>query len=374
MAKVGAAGGLKAFGAKLGTATVGLGALALVAAAVNLALTSEKAKDKAPRLSAERRAMEERLGRPVSDVGFALRGMPEEMLRGMGLGFIADAAGLKDHTVARALVAADTAAAVTGPPLITAAAGAPATAPIVGPQLAPLVTAATGAPATAAVGVTVQPAPQGAAGRRARRQQNEPAPLITAAVGSAVAEGATVAVLPAPLVTAAAGSAAAEGATVAAQPAPLVTLAAGAAGTEGATVAAQPAPLITAAAGAAGTQGATVTALPAPLITAAAGAATEGATVTSAGVAPTVDTTTAPGYGPQPGLQVPAVPQIGQPGQSDGEQVPLLRAAVMELRKLNRSAEDKPQGAAGRRARRQQNEPAPHVLDFDATIGALDSL
>ena len=91
MAKVGAAGGLKAFGAKLGTATVGLGALALVAAAVNLALTSEKAKDKAPRLSAERRAMEERLGRPVSDVGFALRGMPEEMLRGMGLGFIAGA-------------------------------------------------------------------------------------------------------------------------------------------------------------------------------------------------------------------------------------------------------------------------------------------
>ena len=130
MAKVGATGGLSAFGSKLGAATVGLGALALVAAAVNLALTSEPAKDKDTRISAERKAMEERLGRPVSDVGFALRGMPEEMLRGMGLGFIADAIGMKDHTKAREIVAADAAAA--GPPLITAAAVRPRCRPAAG--------------------------------------------------------------------------------------------------------------------------------------------------------------------------------------------------------------------------------------------------
>ena len=133
----------------------GLGALALVAAAVNLALTSEPAKDKDARLSAERKAMEERLGRPVSDVGFALRGMPEEMLRGMGLGFIADAIGMKDHVRAREIVAADAAAA--GPraevrqractgrcrPATGAAAHSPRLLLLpVGPQPAPLAAAA----------------------------------------------------------------------------------------------------------------------------------------------------------------------------------------------------------------------------------------
>ena len=144
--------------------------------------------------------------------------------------------------------------------------------------------------------------------------------------------------------------------------------------TEGATVVTTtPDALVTAAAGAAGTEGATVTAQPAPLVTlAAGGAAAEGATF--AGAVPTVDATGAPVYGPQLGPQVPAVPQVGQTRQGDGESVPLLQAMVMELRKLNRAAEGKPQGAEGRRARREQNEPAPHVLDGYATLGAVDAL
>ena len=414
MAKVGATGGLKAFGAKLGTATVGLGALALVAAAVNLALTSEAAKDKDPRISAERKAMEERLGRPVSDVGFALRGMPEEILRGLGLGFLADAVGLEDHTTARKLVAADAAAA--GPPLITAAAGGPAAVPVIGPQLAPLVTVAAapaagpaappaaeqaglnlgqyldpkawgqaipatmaggvaeggpalgagiattlgeqvaplmpqsdaligplanltawGAaiPATLAEGVTLG-APALAASVAAAFESAglaapvvtaagdaivQPAPLITAAAGEPVTAAGGVTVRPAPLVTAAASGAAAEGATVTATPDALLTAAAGVPATAAGGVTVQPAPLVTAAAGGAAAEGATVTAQPAPLVTlAAGGAATEGGTFT--GTAPSVDTVTAPGYGPQPDLQVPSVPQIGQSGQGDGEQVP----------------------------------------------------
>ena len=182
-------------------------------------------------------------------------------------------------------------------------------------QPAPLITAAADAPATAAGGVTVRPAP-----------------LVTAAGGEPATAAGTTTVQPAPLVTAAAGGAAAEGATVTAQPA-------------------QPAPLVTLAAG---------------------GAATEGATF--AGGVPSVDTVTAPGYGPQPDLQVPSVPQIGQQGQGDGEQVPLLRAAVMELREIARNTKDKSQGAPGRSASRQQNEPTPHALNLFASIGALDSL
>ena len=468
MAKVGATGGLKAFGAKLGTATVGLGALALVAAAVNLALTSEAAKDKDPRLSAERKAMEERLGRPVSNVGFALRGMPEEILRGLGLGFLADAAGLQDHTVARARVAADTAAAVTGPPLITAAAGGPAAAPVIGPQPAPLVTVAAapaagpagppaaekaglnlnqyldpkawgqaipatmaggvaeGGPAlgagiattlgeqvaplmpqsdaltgplanltawgaaiprTLAEGVTLG-APALAASIAAAFESAglaapvvtaagdaivQPAPLVTAAAGEPVTAAGGVTVRPAPLVTAAVGGAVTEGATVTAAPDALLTAAAGEPVTAAGGVTVQPEPLVTAAAGGAAAEGATVTAQPAPLVTlAAGGAATEGGTFT--GTAPSVDTVTAPGYGPQPDLQVPSVQQIGQQGQGDGEQVPLLRAAVMELREIARNTKDKPQGSPGRGASRQQNEPTPHALNLFASIGALDSL
>ena len=410
MAKVGATGGLKAFGAKLGTATVGLGALALVAAAVNLALTSEAAKDKDPRLSAERKAMEERLGRPVSNVGFALRGMPEEILRGLGLGFLADAAGLQDHTVARARVAADTAAAVTGPPLITAAAGSPAAAPVIGPQPAPLVTVAaapaagpaappaaeqTGLnlgqyldpkawgqaiPATMAGGVAEGGPILGAGIATTLGEQVAPlmpqsdaliGPLANltawgAAIPRTLAEGVT---LGAPAL-AASVAAAFESAGLAA---PLVTAAAGEPVTAAGGVTVRPAPLVTAAAGGAAAEGATVTAQPAPLVTlAAGGAVTEGGTFT--GTAPSVDTVTAPGYGPQPDLQVPSVPQIGQSGQGDGEQVPLLRAAVMELREIARNTKDKPQGAPGRSASRQQNEPTPHALDLFASIGALDSL
>ena len=447
MAKVGATGGLKAFGAKLGTATVGLGALALVAAAVNLALTSEAAKDKDPRLSAERKAMEERLGRPVSNVGFALRGMPEEILRGLGLGFLADAVGLEDHTTARKLVAADTAAA--GPPLITAAAGGPAAAPVIGPQPAPLVTVAAAPaagpagppaaekaglnlnqyldpkawgqaiPATMAGGVAEGGPALGAGIATTLGEQVNPlmpqsdaltgplanltawgaaipqtlaegvalgAPALAASVATAfesaglAAPVATAAgdaiVQPAPLITAAADAPATAAGGVTVRPAPLVTAAGGEPATAAGTTTVQPAPLVTAAAGGAAAEGATVTAQPAqpaPLVTlAAGGAATEGATF--AGGVPSVDTVTAPGYGPQPDLQVPSVPQIGQQGQGDGEQVPLLRAAVMELREIARNTKDKPQGAPGRSASRQQNEPTPHALDLFASIGALDSL
>ena len=422
MAKVGATGGLKAFGAKLGTATVGLGALALVAAAVNLALTSEAAKDKDPRLSAERKAMEERLGRPVSDVGFALRGMPEEVLRGLGLGFLADAAGLQDHTRARELVAADAAAA--GPPLITAAAGGPAAVPVIGPQPAPLVTVAAAPtagpaakpaaeqaglnlnqyldpkawgqaiPATMAGGVAEGGPALGAGIATTLGEQVAPlmpqsdaltGPLANltawgAAIPRTLAEGVTLgapalaasvaaafesAGLAAPVVTAAGDAIV--------QPAPLVTAAAGEPATAAGGVTVRPAPLVTAAAGGAAAEGATVTAQPAPLVTlAAGGAATESGTFT--GTAPSVDTVTAPGYGPQPDLQVPSVPQIGQSGQGDGEQVPLLRAAVMELREIARNTRDKPQGSPGRGASRQQNEPTPHALNLFASIGALDSL
>ena len=447
MAKVGATGGLKAFGAKLGTATVGLGALALVAAAVNLALTSEAAKDKDPRLSAERKAMEERLGRPVSNVGFALRGMPEEILRGLGLGFLADAVGLEDHTTARKLVAADTAAA--GPPLITAAAGGPAVAPVIGPQPAPLVTVAAAPaagpagppaaekaglnlnqyldpkawgqaiPATMAGGVAEGGPALGAGIATTLGEQVNPlmpqsdaltgplanltawgaaipqtlaegvalgAPALAASVATAfesaglAAPVATAAgdaiVQPAPLITAAADAPATAAGGVTVRPAPLVTAAGGEPATAAGTTTVQPAPLVTAAAGGAAAEGATVTAQPAqpaPLVTlAAGGAATEGATF--AGGVPSVDTVTAPGYGPQPDLQVPSVPQIGQPGQGDGESVPLLRAAVMELREIARNTKDKPQGSPGRSASRQQNEPTPHALDLFASIGALDSL
>ena len=422
MAKVGATGGLKAFGAKLGTATVGLGALALVAAAVNLALTSEAAKDKDPRLSAERKAMEERLGRPVSNVGFALRGMPEEILRGLGLGFLADAAGLQEHTRARELVAADAAAA--GPPLITAAAGGPAAVPVIGPQLAPLVTVAAAPaagpaappaaeqaglnlnqyldpkawgqaiPATMAGGVAEGGPALGAGIATTLGEQVAPlmpqsdaltGPLANltswgAAIPQTLAEGVTLgapalaasvtaafesAGLAAPVVTAAGDAIV--------QPAPLITAAAGEPATAAGGVTVQPAPLVTAAAGGAAAEGATVTAQPAPLVTlAAGGAVTEGGTFT--GTAPSVDTVTAPGYGPQPDLQVPSVPQIGQQGQGDGESVPLLRAAVMELREIARNTKDKSQGAPGRGASRQQNEPTPHALDLFASISALDSL
>ena len=422
MAKVGATGGLKAFGAKLGTATVGLGALALVAAAVNLALTSEAAKDKDPRLSAERKAMEERLGRPVSNVGFALRGMPEEILRGLGLGFLADAVGLEDHTTARKLVAADTVAA--GPPLITAAAGSPAAVPVIGPQPAPLVTVAAAPtagpaapPAAEKAGLNLnqyldpkawgQAIPSTMAGGVAEGGPilgagiattlgEQVAPLMPqsdaltgplanltawgAAIPQTLAEGVT---LGAP-VLAASVAAAFESAGLAApvvtaagdaivQPAPLITAAAGEPVTAAGGVTVRPAPLVTAAAGGAAAEGATVTAQPAPLVTlAAGGAVTEGGTFT--GTAPSVDTVTAPGYGPQPDLQVPSVPQIGQQGQGDGESVPLLRAAVMELREIARNTKDKSQGAPGRGASRQQNEPTPHALDLFASIGALDSL
>ena len=445
MAKVGATGGLKAFGAKLGTATVGLGALALVAAAVNLALTSEAAKDKDPRLSAERKAMEERLGRPVSDVGFALRGMPEEILRGLGLGFLADAVGLEDHTRARELVAADAAAA--GPPLITAAAGGPAAVPVIGPQPAPLVTVAAmpaagpatppaaekaglnlnqyldpkawgqAIPATMAGGVAEGGPALGAGIATTLGEQVNPlmpqsdaliGPLANltawgAAIPATLAEGVTLGapalaasvaaafesaglaapvvtaagdaiVQPAPLITAAAGEPVTAAGGVTVRPAPLVTAAAGEPVTAAGGVTVRPAPLVTAASGGAAAEGATVTAQPAPLVTLAAGGAgaTEGGTFT--GTAPSVDTVTAPGYGPQPGLQLPSVPQIGQSGQGDGEQVPLLRAAVMELREIARNTKDKSQGAEGRRASRQQNEPTPHALDLFASIGALDSL
>ena len=422
MAKVGATGGLKAFGAKLGTATVGLGALALVAAAVNLALTSEAAKDKDPRLSAERKAMEERLGRPVSNVGFALRGMPEEILRGLGLGFLADAAGLQDHTVARKLVAADAAAA--GPPLITAAAGAPAVAPVIGPQPAPLVTVAAAPaagpaappaaekaglnlgqyldpkawgqaiPATMAGGVAEGGPALGAGIAITLGEQVAPlmpqSDALTGPLANLTAWGAAIPVTLAEGVTlgapvlAASVAAAFESAGLAApvvtaagdavvQPAPLITAAAGEPVTAAGGITVAPAPLVTAAAGGAAAEGATVTAQPAPLVTlAAGGASTEGGTFT--GTAPSVDTVTAPGYGPQPDLQLPSIPQIGQPGQGDGEQVPLLRAAVMELREIARNTKDKPQGAPGRSASRQQNEPTPHALDLFASISALDSL
>ena len=201
----------------------------------------------------------------------------------------------------------------------------------------------------------------------------QPAPLITAAAGVPATAAGDVTVQPASLVTAAAGSAVAEGATVTATPDALLTAAAGVPATAAGGITVAPAPLVTAAAGGAAVEGATVTAQPAPLVTlAAGGAATEGGAFT--GTAPSVDTVTVPGYGPQPGLQVPSVPQIGQPGQGDGEQVPLLRAAVMELREIARNTKDKSQGATDRRASRQQNEPTPHALDLFASIGALDSL
>ena len=187
------------------------------------------------------------------------------------------------------------------------------------------------------------------------------APALAASVAAAFESAG----LAAPVVTAAGD------ATV--QPAPLITAAAGEPVTAAGGITVAPAPLVTAAAGGAAAEGATVTAQPAPLVTlAAGGAATEGGTFT--GTAPSVDTVTAPGYGPQPDLQVPSVPQIGQQGQGDGEQVPLLRAAVMELREIARNTRDKPQGSPGRGASRQQNEPTPHALNLFASIGALDSL
>ena len=185
------------------------------------------------------------------------------------------------------------------------------------------------------------------------------------ALATSVAAAFESAGLAAPVVTAAGD--------VTAQPAPLITAAAGEPVTAAGGVTVRPAPLVTAASGGAAAEGATVTAQPAPLVTlAAGGASTEGGTF--AGGVPTVDTVTAPGYGPQPDLQVPSVPQIGQPGQGDGEQVPLLRAAVMELREIARNTKDRSQGAPGRSASRQQNEPTPHALNLFASIGALDSL
>ena len=307
---------------------------------------------------------------------------------------------------AGAAVAAQPAALVTVPVGAAVAEGA-----TIGTQPKPLVTTAAGQPATEGATVAVQPAAdenlQGAAGRRARRARRaagtdeatvttEPAALVTAAAAPPAAEGATAAAQPAALVTAAAGPPAVDGATVAAQPAALVTAAVGEAITEGATIDAQPAALVTTAVGQPAAEGTTVAATPAALITTAAGdAATEGATVaaqpaalvtTAAGGAPAegatvaadmppVTTAESPTFGPQ--LAAPQVPALG-PQQQDGgggdKQVPLLQAVVMELRKLNHAAQGQQQGVKGRRARRQQREPAPHVLDFDATLGALDSV
>ena len=225
-------------------------------------------------------------------------------------------------------------------------------------------------PATLAEGVTLGAPALAASVTAAFESAGLAAPVATGVPATAAG---TTTVQPAPLITGAAGSAAAEGATVTATPDALLTAAAGEPVTAAGGVTVRPAPLVTAAAGGAAAEGATVTAQPAPLVTlAAGGAATEGGTFT--GTAPSVDTVTAPGYGPQPDLQVPSVPQIGQQGQGDGEQVPLLRAAVMELREIARNTKDKSQGSPGRSASRQQNEPTPHALDLFASIGALDSL
>ena len=95
----GAAGAAAGKGAAsfVGSAVRFLGPVALTAAVVNLIATGKKddtpeARDR--RLSLERSDMEARLGRPVTDVEFALRGLPGEALHRLGFSGLAEKLGL----------------------------------------------------------------------------------------------------------------------------------------------------------------------------------------------------------------------------------------------------------------------------------------